>query len=36
MLDSLTEQYLESDRFETQVMFWMADIWHTRVDDLTL
>ena len=31
MLDSLTEQYL-GQTVETQVMFWMADIWHTRVD----
>ena len=36
MLDSLTEQYLESDEFETQVMFWMADIWHTRVDEFDI
>ena len=36
MIDELTEQYLDTEAFETRVMFWMADIWHTRVDEFDI
>lgn len=35
-IEDLTLQYLESKEFESRVMYWMADIWHTRVDEFDI
>ena len=35
-IDDLTEQYIAQPQFETQVMHWLNESWHTRVDKFTV